>query len=175
MSQSSTESLKLAATSVGSTFGDPEALKVLRAITSNSSSPIKNRVDALNALLSVKDKELSAVLLNLVRQPGQAVSELRLSAIRGLSQYDLPEIASTLIDAYNSLPLEEKVAAMATLCGRVHSGTALLHAIRDKKIPKEDLSADLARQLEYLDDTSVKELLEQVWGQIRKSPAEKMP
>jgi putative membrane-bound dehydrogenase-like protein len=174
LSQSSNESVKLAATAVGSTFGDPAALKVLREITNNSSGPVRTRVEALNSLLSVKDKELSTVMLSIVRQPGQPLSELRLAAIRGLGQYELPEIASTLVDAYSSLPSDEKVAAMAALCGRAHSGTVLLQAIRDKKIPKEDLSADLARQLEYLNDPNVTKLLDQVWGQIRKSPVEKL-
>ena len=50
----------------------------------------------------------------------------------------------------------------------------MLEAIDAKKIAASDLSADLVRQLEYLKNDRVKSLLENNWGTVRESPAEKI-
>ncbi len=174
LNRSSNEVVKLTATGLGVTFGDESALKFLRGIAADAKQVFDSRVKALNSLVSVKDKDLPSVLLSILREPGQSSSLLRLTAIRGLGQYEQPEIAASLVEAYGSLAPAEKNAAMATLCGRSHSAIVLLKAISEKNIPNGDLSADLARQLEYLEDPIVKELLDKVWGQVRKSPAEKV-
>jgi putative membrane-bound dehydrogenase-like protein len=174
LTQNSNDVVKLTATALGVTFGDESALNALRRIAADSRQNFDSRIEALNSLISAKDRELPSVLLAILREPGLTSSPLRLAAIRGLGQYDQPEIAASLIESYGSLAPTEKNAAMATLCGRSNSAVALLKAIREKSIPTGDLSADLARQLEYLDDPMVRELLDKVWGQVRKSPAEKV-
>ncbi len=49
----------------------------------------------------------------------------------------------------------------------------MLKAIESKKIASTDLSADLVRQLQFLNSDEVSKLLESTWGRARATPAEK--
>jgi putative membrane-bound dehydrogenase-like protein len=172
LSSTPSESVQVNAASLGVVFGSQAAMERLRDVVDDAAISTTSRVQALEALLSSKDAGLVDSLLSLLRSPNGA-AELRAAAIRGLAQYEDPSIAPTLIEAYAELTAEERRAAIATLCSRASFAKTLLTAIRSEKIAAADLTADMARQLEYLGDKQVTELLGQAWGQVRKSSAEK--
>ncbi|MDX1928218.1 MAG: family 16 glycoside hydrolase [Pirellulaceae bacterium] len=171
---SSSDAVKLQATALGVTFGDTSAMSALRAQIADSKLQIADRQSALESLVAAKDAALVDTLLKLVQDSNTAISDLREAAIRGLAQYDDARISETLLAAYSKLSAGERRSAIATLCSRGPSAEALLKAIQAKKIEATDLSADMARQLEYVGGDEVKTLLGQVWGQVRKSSAEKL-
>jgi putative heme-binding domain-containing protein len=68
---------------------------------------------------------------------------------------------------------DEKQAALGTLASRPAYALALLDAIEEKRVPRGDVSAFTARQLQDLKDKRVTERLAKVWGQLRQTPAAK--
>lgn len=168
---SENEEVQLQAVALGVTFGDSSAMQRLTQTITSSKSPVSQRLDALQALLDAKAPELASVLLQLVTDEPQ--SDLREAAIRGVAQYDAPESAGVLIDAYGGLSPAERRAAIATLASRESLAIALLKAIGEQQIPASDLTADLARQIEYLESAEVTELLAKNWGQVKANSADK--
>jgi putative heme-binding domain-containing protein len=62
---------------------------------------------------------------------------------------------------------------MATLSSRKEYALALLDAVEAKKIPRSDISAFAARQMFALNDAQLKKQLNQVWGEVRETAADK--
>ena len=172
LASSQNAAVKLQAISLGVTFGDAAAMKSMRDRLEDAKASVEDRNSALETLVAAKDPSLVDSMLKLVQDEATS-GELREAAIRGLAQYDDARVGTTLVAAYARLTAGERRAAIATLCSRASSATALLKAIQGKKIDSADLSADMARQLEYIGSEDVKSLLGQVWGQVRKSSAEK--
>ncbi len=171
LDKSPNEQVRLLATALGVTFGDANALSTLRSKLADNAAPEAERLEALGALLGAKDPKLAESLLQLLKL--DSPSELRVSAIRGLAQYESASATKTLIDSYSEFDAAERRAAIATLSSRVAGATALLNAIADGQIAAADLTADLARQIEYLGDAKVQKLLAENWGQVRESSADR--
>ncbi len=171
LSQSESRQVQLQAAALGVTFGDASAAERLRQNLADALQPATSRAESLNALLAAKH-DLVETLLSLATSTTEP-EQLRESAIRGLAQYDAPNIPSSLLAAYSSFTESQQRSAVATLCGRASGATSLLLAIANQQIPATHLSADLARQLEFLNEPEVARLLADHWGQVRKSSAEK--
>ncbi|MCA9137880.1 MAG: DUF1080 domain-containing protein, partial [Planctomycetales bacterium] len=164
------ENVLLQAVALGVTFGDKNALQVMRKQVGDDSANTEKRLVALRSLLNLDDPDLAPTLLSLLK----ADAPLRELAIRGLAQYDNPSIAPALLEAYPELTSTQKRAALATMCSRANSGITLLGAIDSKQIPGTDLTADLVRQLQFLSNKKIDSLLESVWGVARESAADKL-
>src|SRR5687768_7078433 len=63
--------------------------------------------------------------------------------------------------------------AATTLCGRPANAIALLDAVASGKVPANHLTADLVTNLRNLNDAALNKRIEQVWGIVRDSPADK--
>lgn len=165
----------LQAAALGLSFGDAAAESKLIAMLMDEGSEAQesHRLEAMNALLAAKVSGLHANLVSLATSGDGQPSAVRLAAIRGLAQYDDATTGRELLGVYSKLDADGRRAAIATLCSRVDYATALLRAIGAKEIAASDLSADLARQLEYLENSEVTQLLADVWGQVRESSADK--
>ena len=155
---------------MGVKFGDLAAMQAMREQVVDGTSDVENRLVALGSLLDANDTGLVPTLISLLGEKGP----LRETAIRGLAQYDHPTVASALLQAYQGLTLAEQRMALGTLSSRVGSGEALLKAIQAEQISGTDLTADLVRQLQFLDSPSINTLLTTVWGTVRKSAADKL-
>jgi len=183
LSKSPDNDLKLQATTLGGLFGDRIAMESLRSVARDRDSAVERRVQALNALIAIKDQEIVPNLLAIIapsKGPFSVTREqtegtaLQSAALRGLAQYDRPEIAKAIVEAYPQLSIEDRRTAIATLCSRAPGAIAMLEAIESKQIARTDLSADLVRQLDFLNNKELNELLGKVWGQVRTSSAEKV-
>lgn len=172
LGSSSNAQVQLTATALGVTFGDKRAMARLSQVVADRQQTTGRRLEAMGALLDAKFQDFDQMLMGLMAA-GEEPTELRQAAIRGLAQYERSTIADHVLAQYPRLNASERRAAIATLCGRANSALALLKEIEQKKIPAADLTADLARQLEYLEDESVTDLLSKVWGQVRESSADK--
>ena len=71
------------------------------------------------------------------------------------------------------LTAEEKQDAIATLASRKEYALELLKAVEKKSVPRTDVSAYIARQLNSLGDKQVTDRLRQVWGEVRQSGPQK--
>jgi putative membrane-bound dehydrogenase-like protein len=165
---STNDEVRSAATGLGVTFGDADAMKSFRDLAVDAQADTAARRSALESLLAAKDARLLPILQLLL---GDAA--LRDLAIAGLAQYDDPQTPSLLLDKYSDLSPSERRSALATLCARPAYGIALLNAVAAKQVAAADLPADLVRQLKNLKNDEIDALLADVWGTVRSTPADK--
>jgi putative membrane-bound dehydrogenase-like protein len=173
--QSKNPQIRFQATSLGMVFGDTKASEIIRKQVSDVRLPPSDRKQALEVLIAANEKSIIDHLLQLVDEPASEGSpnELREVAIRGLAQHDDARVGDQLVAAYGKLSASEKRSAISTLTSRNSSALKLLNAIKARTIEASDLTADMARQLEYVAGDETKKLLHEIWGQVRKSSAEK--
>lgn len=164
---SSTEVRRLA-TALAVRFGDRKAFEAMREIITDEKAPLEARREALTSLVENSDKALPAVLHRLAEK-----GELQLESIRGLASFDDPKTPKILLDLYPSLNLAGKRAVIHTLTARVEYGKALLEAVAGKQFPAGDLSAESVRQLRNLGDKALEKRINEVWGIVRTTPADR--
>ncbi len=160
--------VRLLAENLGVTFGDEAALGKVRARIADTAAPLESRRESLAALLAAKDAGLGKVLQQLLREPA-----MREQALAGLAQVNDPKTAEVVLSLYAELSPSEKRTALATLAARSESALAMLQAVAAKKIASNDLSADLVRQLQNLNNPQINELLGKTWGTVRETAADK--
>ena len=149
-------------------FDDPAALRELRScVTSRSSTPDERR-GALRALIARKVEDLPPLLFELLDD-----AEVRGSALRGLAEYDHAGTPSEVLGRYSTFDPLAKQDALQTLASRPNWAKDLLGAIDATKVPRKDLSAYTARQIERLGDANVVAELRRVWGELRSTSDEK--
>lgn len=149
-------------------FDDPTALRLLQeqAVATTTSAELRNR--ALRSLVAKKADGLAPTLMVLVNDP-----VTRNAAIRGLAEYGHPDTADTLLASYGSFDSSARQDAIQTLASRPTWANRLLDAVESKRIPRGDLTAYTARQLENLGDAKVKARVRSLWGELRTTPADK--
>ncbi len=159
------------AIALGTTFGDSQAMDVLRRILTNNKEPLDGRKEALSALLKARDPKLPALLQEFVTEP--SAESLRSQAIRGLAAFDDSETPKVLLRVYPNLGTAEKRDALATLTTRPAYANALLDAVGAKKVPSTDLTANLIRDLRNFKDEALNARIAEVWGQARETTSDK--
>jgi putative heme-binding domain-containing protein len=78
-----------------------------------------------------------------------------------------------ILDVYPALSSEERREALNTLASRTAYAKALLDAVAAKQVASADISADIIRQLRNLSDASVAKRINEVWGIVRDTPADR--
>ncbi len=168
LSKDSDEAIRLRAVAIGATFGDEQALGVLRSVLSDADRPAPRRQEALAALLKARDAKLPPVLHRLV-----VARALRTQAIRALAAFDDPETAKVLLGQYADLAPAERRDALSTLAARPVTALALLDAVAGKTVAANELTADLVNGIRNLNDAKVNARLAEVWGTARATSADK--
>jgi putative heme-binding domain-containing protein len=149
-------------------FGDPRALQSLRRIAMDRSVIPKDRNRAVHSLVAKKATDVASLLVELVGDP-----DVRREAIRGLAEFDHVAMPRLLIDNYASLDSETRQDALQTLASRVTWGASLMQAVESDQIPRKDVSAFTARQLQSLGDRQLSERIAKIWGEMRTTSADK--
>ncbi len=149
-------------------FDDQSALASLRKKAADKKHDAAERNRALAALVKRRGSGLPELLLSLA-----ADSDTSSVAIRGLAEYDAPNTAETLLQNYASYPANVRQDALQTLASRRAWATALLDAVEANKIPRAELTAFTARQLQSLGDDKLSARVTKLWGTVRTTPADK--
>ena len=149
-------------------FGDRRIFSTLREILANRKLEPANRLLALDSLVTGKDPELPAVLYGLFDD-----DPLRTAAINALPSFDDSKTPASLLAAYGSFAASDKQAAIAVLSARPAWVLALLDAMEKEKVPRNDLTAFTVRQIARLNNADVTKRLNEVWGVLRDTPADK--
>jgi putative heme-binding domain-containing protein len=146
------------------TFGSPRAKAALRETAADAKADANARRTALESLLAIRDPELPALLQKLVGDPA-----VRGQAIRGLAAFDDAGTPAAILGVYSKLDAAERRDALNALASRVAFAKPLLAAVAGGKVPKTDLTADLARQLRGLKDDELKDQLTKLWGVMKET------
>lgn len=149
-------------------FGDGLALDDVRRIALDDKAKMQQRRAALETLIEARGDDLQEVCQRLLR-----VRFLNMTAMKGLTLFDDPEIGQQLARSYTSFHPSERPAVIETLATRPTFAGALLDQIEAKKIPVGDVTALQARQIRSFGDEKLSSRLAAVWGELRDSPADK--
>ncbi len=140
-------------------FGDEEATRRAIATLRDRSAGTDARLTALRSLLGQRNEQVSALLESLLDEP-----DLRLDAIRGYAAMENTGAAEILLGRYDQWDPPFQRAVIETLATRKAYAKALLDAIENKTVSKEDVPAHVARSLNtLLGDSFVK-----VFGDVRQ-------
>ncbi len=143
-------------------FGGSGALDEMRQKLADANAPLDARKQALDALVAQRDAASLDALLALVAQPGP----LREPALRGLTSYDDARVAQTAADIFSKLDSAEKRAAMQAMLARASGAKVFTAAIESGKIPKSEVTAPVARQIQGLKDAALDAWLAKNFGAV---------
>ena len=149
-------------------FGSKDALQESRRTILDTKLEEAPRRAALESLVAAKDPELVGSLKSLLKEP-----RLRGHAIRAMAAYDDPTIPPAILQVYPTLGTLEKKDALTTLTSRAGFAKALVAALVDKKVPAQDFTADILRQLRNLKDPSLEQLVTEQFGIARETVEDK--
>lgn len=163
------ETVRQQAQALSAAFGGSAALDEFRKTLADSGAGNEARANALDALLSAHDAKTLPLLLELTKQAGP----LRAPAIRGLANYEDPQIPAAILASFKSYDSAEKRDAMNTLLGRPASAHAILAAIDARTLDRSVITAPVARQLQNFHDSEIDAWMTKNWGAMRSSPEDK--
>lgn len=168
LARSPSDQVRFETTVLAAAFGEQAALQALAATALDAQAPLPRRRRALAALTGAPASQPLPVLLALVAQ-----GPLRSEALRGLAAVDDERVPAAILSVYAELGLAERRDALATLASRPRYAIALLDAVASGKVPASHLTADLVSSLRNLSDPTLQKRIEEVWGVVRNSPADK--
>lgn len=151
-------------TQVSQLFGDPKAFAEQLAILRDPSAPVDRRREILRAFARDLYVESLPAMLTLLDQ-----APLRRDAIRALSAFDDPRVAKELLARYATFTAGDKAEAILTLSSRQTTAQALFAALRKNTIPKPDVTAFAARQLQRVLGPSFVDF----WGPVAQPASDK--
>ncbi|MBT5017720.1 MAG: DUF1080 domain-containing protein [Planctomicrobium sp.] len=149
---------------LGARFGNTNSSQKLEEIVVDEAGAYEERKVVFGFLVENDSKNLATIISQLLTG-----TTLRAEALRAAATINNAEIAKAIVSNYKTLNADEQTDARNALASRANYAIELLMAADSGAIPRKDLSADLIRQLRNLDDPSVTELLNKVWGVVRES------
>jgi putative heme-binding domain-containing protein len=168
MQASANESVREQSLQLAVIFDDPAAFQFLRTQAADKAASDAARNRAILALVAKKAAEVAPLLVKLVGDP-----VTRSAAIRGLAECDHPQTVATLLAGYDSFDARARQDAVQTLASRPTWALALLDAVEANRVPRSDLTAYTARQLQNLNSDKVTSRLKALWGEVRSTPDDK--
>lgn len=149
-------------------FDDPVALRQLRAQVVDAAAMPVDRIRAIRALTAKHDDALAGMLLPLVSD-----TNVQASVLEALAEYDHPATPQTILRHYESMKPTVRETALETLAARPAWARQLLAAVAEGRVPRKDLSAYTARQIQSLGDEELNAHLTRIWGAVRKTPTDR--
>ncbi len=149
-------------------FGDGRAIEELKRIAADPSRPLEVRRAALESLVQSNAPGLRALCRELLK-----TRFLNTTALEGLARYPDPEIADWLLAQYRKFHPFDRPRVIAVLATRAAWAEKLLRAVAQGRIDPSEIPAFVARQIAALEDPELERLLARVWGQVRRTPADR--
>ncbi len=163
------ENVRAHAQALSVIFGGGAAMDEMRARLADANAPVDQRRQALDALVAQRDAGALAALLQLIKQPGP----LREPALRGMAGYDDARVSKDLVAGFAGFDTNERRSAVQTLLARPSGAKAFLAGIDSGSIPKAEMTAPIARQLDGLKDPEISAWLAKNWGAVSAPSADK--
>jgi putative membrane-bound dehydrogenase-like protein len=149
-------------------FGDERVRESLRAVALDAKADTEKRQKALQTILIGSHLDMIPVLQGLLADPA-----MRGPAARGLAAFADPTTPREILKHYAEFTQTEKTDAVATLASRPAYALALLDAVEKGTVPRRDISAYTARQIQSLKNKEVTARLTKVWGSVRTASNER--
>lgn len=149
-------------------FGDGRALDEVKQIALDGEASLDARRSALRTLIESRAPELRSICESLL-----GTRFLNTVALQGLTLYDDPAIGQQLAKNYRRFHHSERHAVIDALVSRPNFAESLLNRIASGSIPRTALSPFQARQIRSFGSASLTKQLNEVWGELRESAAER--
>jgi putative membrane-bound dehydrogenase-like protein len=149
-------------------FGDGRALEVVKKVALDQHADLNARKAALQTLIDNRASDLRPLCEQLLQE--QFINSV---AARGLATFDDPAVGAKLVKAYRQFHASERGQLLSSLVSRVAFAGALLDAVAEGKIPRADISAFHARQIQSLNDAALNKKLAEIWGELRDPSSDK--
>ncbi|MBL4886383.1 MAG: c-type cytochrome [Planctomycetaceae bacterium] len=151
-------------------FGDGRAMDALRELVGNKEASVIERQNALEILTASQVEGILALLKSSLTD--KVLEEV---VVRGLAGFEDPEIPILLVRYYQRMDKGAREANLDTLCAHEKSAQYLLEALKNKNgnLPDVVLSATQARQIASFNNPELAKLLEEVWGTLGTTDAQK--
>lgn len=164
--ESSDHNERAMAEKIGAVFGDQKLFQKARRTLSNGKADASDLAGAIALLALDGSPENVPLLIDLLdSQHAEKVIPL-------LRRYDNPQIGSELIKRLTTWDATVADAAVNVIASRPSWSLAMLDAIQQGTLPKDLLSAFVARQMSGLGDSQLQERLQEEWGNVGQSSAE---
>jgi putative heme-binding domain-containing protein len=150
---------------VGQLFGDAKARATRLAALGDPATGVAQRREILQAFTRDAAPEALPAVLRLIDEP-----KLRRDAIRALAAFEDPGIARELLARYAALDAGDRAEAILTLSARRASAQALFGALRRDAVPRRDVTAFAARQLQRVIGPAFGDF----WGAVAQPDEEKL-
>ncbi len=128
---------------IGRLFGDAQAAAAAFARLTDPATPAAERRTLLRGLAADGYAPVLPVALAWLDD-----AEMRRDALRALVSFDSAAIAPAILTPFTTWPAADRSEAVLTLAARRTTATPLLEALRDGRVPKREVSAFAARQLQ---------------------------
>lgn len=149
-------------------FGDGRALDEVKRLALDDKVDLESRKSAIRTLIESRPADLRRICERLIR-----VRFLNTVALRGLALSDDPAVGRLLAANYRYFHPSERPAALETLISRPAFAQALLDQVAAGKIPRSDITAFHARQIQGLGSPSLSRRLSEVWGELRTTSSDR--
>jgi putative membrane-bound dehydrogenase-like protein len=156
--------LRNLALQIGQLFGNAKAAAAQLAALKDAATAFERRRDILQSFAQEGYAPALPAVLGLLDDP-----RLRRDAIRALGSFDDPVVPAEILTRYAGWPGPEKSDAILTLAARRSSAGQLFDALKKQAIPKRDVSAFAARQLQRILGPAFVDF----WGPIVQPPTDK--
>ncbi|MEY4613209.1 MAG: hypothetical protein RL179_1182 [Planctomycetota bacterium] len=154
-------------------LGDSKALSEVTSIASSLSLPASDRIFSIELLGQLGDAGNLPVFLNALE--AKTPDNVRLAAINAMQSSADDKLAIKLLELYPSLPANLKSKSLALLTQRPNFSLLLMQNVDAGKIPKTEVSIDLARAMASHKEEKLLGLLTKHFGKVSPpSPGEKI-
>lgn len=123
-------------------FGDKAAIARALASVENPAIKADQRRSTLRLLLNQQNQDASNLLKSLIDEPA-----MTLDAIRGYAIVENKDAPTVLLSRYSKLELQHQRAVIETLAARKIYAEALLVALQNNQILRDDIPTQVARSL----------------------------
>ena len=165
---SADESVQEQAVRLSLIFNDPMAIKSLVELSTDKKAKAMERQRAISALVAKHVDGFDSQLIALVSD-----TATQSTALKGLAEYNHPQTVPAILDVYPKADVSARQDAIQTLAARPAWAKLLLDAVEADRIPRTELTAFTARQINSLGDKQLSARVEKLWGQIRETSKDK--
>ncbi|MHC5542140.1 PVC-type heme-binding CxxCH protein, partial [Singulisphaera rosea] len=153
---------------LATSWEDPRGFAAAKRVFGSSKQTPGERVEALGALVSVKDLTVLGPVADVVTNPRENSAEFRGQLLGTLGRLDDPKVGEVVLEAYPRLDPQLQPRAVELLTQRTSWSRALLKAIDEGKLHKDALNLNQVRKLLTNKDPELAAQAKARWGTIRE-------
>ncbi|WP_237227479.1 PVC-type heme-binding CxxCH protein [Rubinisphaera sp. JC750] len=169
LEQNPEETLDELARELSVVFGDGRAMEQLQKIIKDRDATPIDRMNAIEIFVASRPDGAAPLLQSLMNDRA-----IEAAVAAGLAAFDDAKTPNLLLNRYRWFKADARKAAVETLCSRPEYAELLLQAMKDKRYENLDLTAAQARQIASFENPALTAMLEEVWGSLQSTEAEKL-